>query len=128
MRKDHSSQGFLTAANHFQSLNNEEEDVRIMPNSKRRIKAVERFQTSNPDANIKDVLSFMGQVKNGPAMENYSLMMGTLWSIIYLPQTGEMLIRIGLKGKPFIAGIPERAPLTITGTIKDRPHEISDYL
>ena len=98
-----------------------------MPNSERRIQAVERFQTNNPDANFKDVLSFMGQVKNGPAMENYSLMMGTLWSIIYLPQTGEMLIRIGLKVKPFIVEVSKTEPLTITGTIKDRPSEISDY-
>ncbi|HPJ36037.1 MAG TPA: C45 family autoproteolytic acyltransferase/hydrolase [Spirochaetota bacterium] len=127
VRKDHSSKGFLTAANHFQSLDNKEEGVSVMPNSKRRVKAVEGFQACNPDAGFRDVLNFMGRVKNGPAMENYSLMMGTLWSIVYLPQSCKMIIRVGLKGEPFMAGFSERAPLKIKGTIKDRPPELKDY-
>jgi predicted choloylglycine hydrolase len=128
VRKEHSPQGFLTAANHFQSLDNGAEGVRVMPNSERRQETVERFQANNPDVDAKDVLGFMGRVENGPAMENYALMMGTLWSIIYLPQTEEMHIRIGLNGEPFILGVSETAPLTMTGTITDRPPKISDYL
>lgn len=127
VRENHSSRGFLIATNHFQKLSNDAEGVHVMPNSERRNKVVAHFQSRKPDAPYRDVLSFMGRVRQGPAMDNYSMMLGTLWTIIYLPQTQEMVIRVGLEGKPTKVGFSQLAPITISGTMKDRPPDISDF-
>ncbi len=127
VRKSSGNSRFLTAANHFQSLSNKTEKVNVLPNSLKRVKKIEAFYRKNPDADIDSVFSFMGNSEDGPALSNYSLLLGTMWTIVYLPQKQEMIIRLGLNGdkKNFSPGQKKEAELK--SNLKDLPPRFSDY-
>ena len=125
--RKNSSVNYLTATNHFQALSNEMEKVRVLPNSIRRQKSIESFHDKNPSADIDSIFNFFGDTINGPAMNNYSSLLGTLWTIIYLPEKNKMIFRVGLDGEKNTFTINQKREGKFKGILKDRPPKASDY-
>lgn len=119
---------FLSATNHFQLTPNRTEEVKVFPNSLRRQKAIEHFHHMNPRADSDTIFRFMGDPQNGPAMSNYSMVLGTMWTIMYLPEKNEMIIRIGLNGEKKSFTIGQKKEAVIKGNLVDLPPCLRDYL
>ena len=125
--RKNSSVNYLTATNHFQALSNEMEKVRVLPNSIRRQKSIESFHDKNPSAGTDLIFNFFGDTVNGPAMNNYSNLLGTLRTIIYLPRQNKMIIRVGLDGEKRTFSVNQKWEGKLKGILKDRPPKLSDY-
>ena len=122
-----SSVNYLTATNHFQAFSNETEKVRVLPNSIRRQKSIETFHDKNPSADVDSIFNFFGDTVNGPAMSNYSILLGTIRTIVYLPRQNKMIFRVGLDGEKKTFAVNEKWEGTLRGVLKDRPPKASDY-
>ena len=125
--RKNSSINYLTATNHFQALSNEMEKVRVLPNSIRRQKSIENFHDKNPSAGIDSIFNFFGDTVNGPAMNNYSIMLGTLRMIVYLPKQNKMIFRVGLDGAKKTFTVNQKWEGKLRGILKDHPPKASDY-
>ncbi len=128
VRRGSTQDNFLVATNHFQDISNEEENVKVLPNSLRRQKSIEGFHSENPEANIDAIFDFMGDTEKGPAMNNYSSMLGTLWTIVYVPCKRKMIIRVGLSGEKKSFSVGRRYDAVLKGDLMDRPPKFRDYL
>jgi predicted choloylglycine hydrolase len=128
VRRNSSRDNFLAATNHFQMVSNKEEDIRVLPNSLRRQRAIEEFHSENPEANKDAIFGFMRDTEKGPAMNNYSSMLGTLWTIVYIPYERQMIIRVGLSGDRKSLFVNRRYDAVLKGNLIDRPPKFSDYL
>jgi len=128
VRRDSAQNKFLTATNHFQLISNQEEDIKIMPNSLRRQKSIEDFNRKSQNASIETVFNFMGNKEEGPAMSNYSTMLGTVWTIVYIPEEKKMVIRIGLTGDQKSFSVGQKSGEPVNGNLIDIPPRLSDYL
>ncbi len=127
VRENSQQNAFLTATNHFQMINNKTEKVKVMPNSLRRQKSIEEFHKNNPEADMETIFSFMGNPLKGPAMSNYSSMLGTMWTIAYIPDKKEMDIRIGLNGEKKAFHIGQKKETILKGNLIDLPPTFWDY-
>ncbi len=127
VREKSGQDAFLTATNHFQLISNKTENVKVLPNSLRRRRSIEEFHKKYPEADIDAIFSFMGNSREGPAMNNYSLILGTMWTIVYIPQKKEMIIRIGLSGDKKSFHIGHKRETILKGNLIDLPPKLSDY-
>lgn len=91
--------GFIAATNHFQSLSNEEHQVRIFANSLERLERLNRLYDAGPISDKRVLLDFFGDSEEGIAMRHYSGIFGTLWTVLYQPKKRSMEIRAGTDGK-----------------------------
>ncbi len=128
VRENSGKDSFLTSTNHFQMNSNKSENVKVMPNSIRRQKSIEKFHKENPEANMDDIFNFMSDSQEGPAMRNYSSVLGTMWTIVYIPEKKEMIIRIGLNGDKKTFNINQKKETILKGNLTDLPPKLSDYL
>jgi len=127
VRRGSKQNKFLTATNHFQLISNQKEEIKVMPNSLRRQKSIEGFNRKSPKASIDNVFNFMGNKEKGPAMSNYSSMLGTVWTIVYIPEEKKMVIRIGLTGDQKSFSVGQKSGEPVKGKLIDLPPKLSDY-